>query len=259
MVESHDKHPTRIHNLLYHAVVRQEKETTKVRIGYDASARAQGPSLNDCLHTGPKFNQKILEISLRFRSFPVAWTADIEKAFLMYRCLQMTMMHYVFYGLTTLAVTTQKNIVIYQFARVVFGVSSSPYLLNSTIQHHFKQYLSQQPNIVGKLLELFYIDDLICGGSDDNEAYNHYTFARDVLSHASFNLRKFITSSQVPRDKMTQEPTHPRKDICVDSSDSSDIDSAHQLTCSISQKSTRYLVCVGTSNLTSLYLICQQL
>ena len=101
------------------------------------------------------------------------------------------------------------NIVIYRFAPVVFAVSSSPYLLNSTIQHHFKQYLSQQPNIVGKLLESFYVDDLICGGSDDNEAYNHYTFARDVLSHASFNLRKFITSSQVLRDKIKQELTHP--------------------------------------------------
>ncbi len=35
------------------------------------------PSLNDCL---PKFNQKILEI---FRCYPVAFIADIEKAFLM--------------------------------------------------------------------------------------------------------------------------------------------------------------------------------
>ena len=50
---------------------------------YDASARASGPSLNDCLHTGPKFNQKILEILLRFRCYPVAFIADIEKAFLM--------------------------------------------------------------------------------------------------------------------------------------------------------------------------------
>ena len=48
-----------------------------------ASARSVGPSLNDCLHVGPKFGQKILEILLRFCVHKVAVVADIEKAFLM--------------------------------------------------------------------------------------------------------------------------------------------------------------------------------
>lgn len=73
----------KLHYLPYHAVVRRDKETTNVRIVYDASARSNGPSLNDCLYTGPKFNQKILDILLRFRSHRIAITADIEKAFLM--------------------------------------------------------------------------------------------------------------------------------------------------------------------------------
>ena len=54
-----------------------------MRVVYDASARSSGPSLNDCLYTGPKFNQKILDILLRFRTHRVTLTADIEKAFLM--------------------------------------------------------------------------------------------------------------------------------------------------------------------------------
>ena len=54
-----------------------------MRVVYDASARSSGPSLNDCLYVGPKFNQKTLEVLLRFRSYPIAWIADIEKAFLM--------------------------------------------------------------------------------------------------------------------------------------------------------------------------------
>ena len=72
-----------VHYLPHHTVVRSDKTTTKLRIVYDASARTNGPSLNDCLYTGPKFDQKILNILLRFRVHHVALTGDIEKAFLM--------------------------------------------------------------------------------------------------------------------------------------------------------------------------------
>ena len=72
----------KIHYLPHHAVVRRDKETTKVREVYDASARSAGPSLNDCLHTGPRFDQHIFDLLLRFRTHPIAITADIEKAFL---------------------------------------------------------------------------------------------------------------------------------------------------------------------------------
>ena len=41
-----------------------------------------GPSLNDCLCKGQKFNQLILNILLRFWLFKYGLTADIEKAFL---------------------------------------------------------------------------------------------------------------------------------------------------------------------------------
>ena len=64
-------------------MVRTDKSTTKLRVVYDASAKSSGPSLNDCLHKGPKFNQLILDLLLRFRSHKIALTADIEKAFLM--------------------------------------------------------------------------------------------------------------------------------------------------------------------------------
>ena len=64
-------------------VVRYDKDTTKLRVVYDASARSDGMSLNDCLHVGPKFNQKIFDILVRFIPYGVALTGDIEKAFLM--------------------------------------------------------------------------------------------------------------------------------------------------------------------------------
>ena len=69
--------------LPHHAVIRQDNVTTKLRIVYDASAKSSGPSLNECLNSGPNFNQKILYILSRFRVHQITVTADIAKAFLM--------------------------------------------------------------------------------------------------------------------------------------------------------------------------------
>ena len=57
-----------VHYLPHHAVIRKDKATTRLRIVFDASAKANGVSLNDCLFAGPKFDQKILAILLRFRA-----------------------------------------------------------------------------------------------------------------------------------------------------------------------------------------------
>lgn len=40
----------KVHYLPHHAVIRHDKETTKLRVVYDASTRAGDPPLNDCLY-----------------------------------------------------------------------------------------------------------------------------------------------------------------------------------------------------------------
>lgn len=48
---------------------------------YESSAN--GPSLNDCLFKGLKFNQLNFDVLAPFRAYKVALTAVLEKAFLM--------------------------------------------------------------------------------------------------------------------------------------------------------------------------------
>ena len=56
----------------------------------------------------------------------------------------------------------QPEIVTFRFSRVVFGVSSSPFLSNATIQHHnIKKYAEAQPTVVEKLLKSIYVDDVV--------------------------------------------------------------------------------------------------
>lgn len=115
--------PDVTHYLPHHAVIRIDKDTTKVRVVYDASARSSGPSLNDCLHTGPKFNQRILEILLRFRSYPIAFIADIEKAFLMISVNPKDRDVLRFLWVKN-PFSSDPEIIVLRFTRVTFGVSS---------------------------------------------------------------------------------------------------------------------------------------
>ena len=71
----------KVHYIPHHPAVRLDMATTKLRVVYDASARSNGPSLNDCLYAGPTFRQNIID--LRFCLHKIALVGDIEKAFLM--------------------------------------------------------------------------------------------------------------------------------------------------------------------------------
>ncbi|GFT83025.1 uncharacterized protein TNCV_4821 [Trichonephila clavipes] len=65
-------------------VVRNDKDTTKVRIVVNCSSKIkENLSLNDFHETGPNLNPNVLDILLNFWKFKTAFSADIEKAFLM--------------------------------------------------------------------------------------------------------------------------------------------------------------------------------
>ena len=69
----------RVSYLPHSAVVRENAETTKVRVVYDASCKDKntGTSLNDCLHVGPSLTPLIFDILLRFRDARVAPLKDL--------------------------------------------------------------------------------------------------------------------------------------------------------------------------------------
>ncbi|GFR12016.1 uncharacterized protein TNCT_352511 [Trichonephila clavata] len=78
-----DKNINTGYYLPHHAIVREQKDSTKVRIVFYASSKGKGAlSLNDCLETGPNSNPDLLKILLRFRLHKVAFWADIQRSFL---------------------------------------------------------------------------------------------------------------------------------------------------------------------------------
>ena len=202
--------PETTHYLPHHAVVRRDKSTTKVRVVYDASAKsANGPSLNDCLLKGPKFNQLIFDLLVRFRSYQIALTADLEKAFLMVMVEESDRNVLRFLWVDD-PFKESPELKVYRFTRVVFGVSSSPFLLNATIRFHLEKYLETNENLIRKLLRSTYVDDIIAGGRAEDEVLNLYTRAKEIFREGGFNLRKFLTNAKRVQEQINlQEADGP--------------------------------------------------
>ena len=178
-----------LHYLPHHAVVRTDK--SKVCVVYDASAKSDGPSLNECFHTGPKFNQHILDILLHFRHHRVALTADVEKVFLMISVAEPDRDSLRFLWVEDIA----KDPPAVCMLRLTRVVSSSPFLLNATIKYHLQQFEDSHPDIVQKLAQSTYVDDIVTGANSEDEAFHLYEDVKEQLFCGGFNLRKFLTNS----------------------------------------------------------------
>ena len=94
---------------------------------------------------------------------------------------------------------------------MVLGVSSSPFLLNATLQHHLNQYSSAHPELVNQLAQSTYVDDVISGASDVEQAYQLYRDSKEVLGKGGFNLRKFVTNVSRLQQRINDEEGVPDK------------------------------------------------
>lgn len=142
----------------------------------------------------PSCTTKNFDVLLRFRVHRIAIIADIEKAFLMISVAKKDRDVMRFWWYKNMH-ADQLELMELRFARVVFGVSSSPFLLNATIRHHLERYEAAQPDLIKKLLRSLYVDDLTSGAEDEEQAFQMFTMSKEILKEAGFNLRKFYSNA----------------------------------------------------------------
>lgn len=192
----------RVHYLAHHGV-KKESVTTPVRIVYDCSARAgKGPSLNDCLLTGPSYVADLSQQLLRFRLGKFACTSDIEKAFLMVGLREEDRNVTRFLWLTDVN-DPQCPVVGYRFCVVLFGATCSQFLLNATIKKHLEGAAEE----TGKLSRGLYIDNLQITCDSEEELLEYYWQARRLFMGAHLNLREWVTNSPSLRTHLDVDGT----------------------------------------------------
>ena len=194
VTESNPKPLGKAHYLPHRAVVRQDKSTTKLRIVYDASARSKGPSLNDCLHSGPSVLPLLFDILLRFRVNRVALVADIEKAFSNISTAPEDRDYLRFLWMNDIN-NESPQIVAYCFTRVVLCVTCSPFLLNATLQQLISSHNVVDSEFAEKMLRSLYEDDFASGPETSSQGFELYSKCKNLMRDCGFNMRKWLTNS----------------------------------------------------------------
>ena len=185
-----------------HSVVKHSSTSTKLRVVfYESAATSTGVSLNQLLQIGPTLHPTLATILIKFRSYPVALTADVAK---MYREVELAPedrdLHRFIWK-----PTPEEPIQDYWMTRVTFGVSASPYLAIRTLQQTARDHGTEHPVATSHVMKSFYVDDLLAGAETEEKAVDLFFTLRSILQRGGFNLCKWRSSSldvlqHIPQD-----------------------------------------------------------
>ena len=192
-------------NFLPHfGVVNESRQTTKLRVVFDASAKSAENeiSLNDRLQNGPNYIPLLFEVLLRFRCHAIAVTADIEKAFLQIEIQESDREQLRFLWFENIEHEVPK-VIQYRHKRLVFGLIPSPSILGACVKKHLSQYKERFPKIC-EVLDRLFVDDLSCSTDSVEEALEICTVSKEVLREGGFNLHKFKTNSGELRKQLCE-------------------------------------------------------
>lgn len=178
--------------LPHHAVIKEDKETTKVRVVFDASCKGiNNVSLNEELLVGPQLQEDMRNIMMRWRMKKICFLGDIQK---MYRQIYVTredadLQRIVWkHG-------TDDDVTDYRLQRVTFGTASAPYLAVKVLQQVADDEGGDNIEAVRTIKEDFYIDDLMSGQDTVNEAIDVARNITEILNKGGLSLQKWSSNS----------------------------------------------------------------
>ncbi|XP_077282626.1 uncharacterized protein LOC143908737 [Temnothorax americanus] len=101
-----------------------------------------------------------------------------------------------------------KEIDVFRHKRVVFGVSSSPFLLAGTIEYHLEQLLQEveteeEKMIILQLLKSFYVDNCVTSVNSEAEVCRFEDVAKKVMAKGKFDLRCWEYTGQAEPEMTT--------------------------------------------------------
>ncbi|XP_036329665.1 uncharacterized protein LOC118741797 [Rhagoletis pomonella] len=180
--------------LPHHAVVKPDKVTTKVRVVFNASKTSgSGKSLNDVLHTGPTLQPDLMLLILQWRMHRFVFNGDIEK---MYRQILIHEDDKDFQRIL-FRTSADSPVTDYNLKTVTFGVNCAPYLAIRTLHQLADDTIATFPLAATILKTETYVDDILSGSHDIDNATESLLQVIKALKSAGFILKKLTANHPV--------------------------------------------------------------
>ncbi|GFV14344.1 integrase catalytic domain-containing protein [Trichonephila clavipes] len=196
--------------LPHHGVINDNSSTTKLRVVFDGSFKStNGNSLNDILLTGKKLQSDIFLTLLKFRFFPIAFSADIAK---MYRQILISQDDACFQQIFWRK-SPEEPLVIFKLNTVTYGTSCAPFLAIRTLKQLCEDEKHRFPQAAKLAKDHFYVDDLLAGADSLDSARKIVHELQNLMSAGGFELRKWSCThpevlSDLPNTLKTNISSH---------------------------------------------------
>ena len=136
--------------LPHFAVIKPDKETTKTRIIFDASAAQDGTSLNNIIYQGQNLQKDLINVLLRSRWYPVAIVGDTSDIYLQVKIKEegRSMLRFLWRYFNE-----KKSPVIHEFTRIMFGMNAVPFEVQHVVRYNAEKHQAEYPLAAETVLE----------------------------------------------------------------------------------------------------------
>ena len=122
--------------------------------------------------------------------------ADIQQAFLQISVNEChrNYLRFLWYN----NIFNENSLKVYRFARVLFGLTCSPFLLNGTVKVHVEKHVNHDTRaVLEKFLRDSYVDDTATSFNSIGDASKIHSITSSVMSKGGFNLRKWDSNDEM--------------------------------------------------------------
>lgn len=177
----------------HHAVIREDSETTRLRVVFDASMKTTtGISLNNILLKGYTVQPELFDILNRFRLYQFVAIVDIQK---MYRQIQVNPKH-TFLQNILWRENPGEELKCLELLTVTYGTNFAPFVATRCLNELAYKEKQNYPLAADVLLNQTYVDDALIGANSICELTMTCTQLTNLLNSAGFHLHKWHSNSK---------------------------------------------------------------